>query len=293
MLDRLRVIHVFDAANGRPVRRISTASSRDSADHELRVVSYSVGGLVLVAALGAPAEFFRADECVRFARVTLVAHVLISAFAVSRDSETVALGDAEGRVGVWMARTATQVRGPIYVPRGTEEFGVHALDFHPDGRSLAIGGGDCIARIWRLEEPAPTRQFSHCDQDVFGGLALGDVQFSPDGTRLLTTSYSWWETRLWDTASERWLGGGHECRYGNDVSISAYCSAEGRFAVVSVRGLVLDARDGSVRHTLEPVPGFSLTWCRAGGALAWAVRGGLLRVCDVESGWPVLERATD
>lgn len=217
---------------------------------------------------------------------------LVTALDVSADDELVALGDEDGRVAPWRARTGAATGRAVDVPRGDELWGVRALDFHPDGTRLAIGGGDCRARGWNLADSSPERELSHCDDDVFGGLAIGHVAFSPDGQRLATTSFTWWATRVCDVESGRRVAGYHY-DFGNPCSRTATFTPDGALVVAELGGAVVDVATDRARHVLEPQPALQrVTSYRTANGIAWTERAGLLRVCDGASGTVVLERAT-
>lgn len=71
---------------------------------------------------------------------------------------------------------------------------VYALDFSPDGRSLASASNDPEARVWDLTTGQSRRQLlGHRE-------AVNDVRWSPDGRRLATIAYDK-TARIWDPAT--------------------------------------------------------------------------------------------
>ncbi len=293
VLDQYGFVNVFDAERVTRRLRIATGSRRDSRQFGLRDVAFAAGGSVLVTTLGTPAEIHRAEDGLRIARISPSVGGRVTALAISLDGELVALGDELGHVGVWSARTRECARAPIRVPRGSEHYGVQSLAFHPDGSSLAIGGGDAAARIWRFEDVGEPRVFSHADDDVFGGLTIGHVEFSAEGRLLATTSFTWWATRVWDVATGRLLST-YENGGGNPCPISARFAAGGRLIVFEINGVVFDPKSGAVVRRFGPERGNS-GWAnyQSSGGLAWSAWRSRLRVCEVESGLVVLDRATE
>lgn len=113
----------------------------------------------------------------------------IYAAALSPDGRTLAVGG----IGVGSGN-------PIYLialPSGQIEKlllghrrGVMALAFAGDGRRLASGGHDSLARLWNVET-------GECEQVLSGHTAgIRSVTFSPDGSRLATSS--------WDRTARIW-----------------------------------------------------------------------------------------
>lgn len=103
--------------------------------------------------------------------------------AVSPDGTRVAAGLDE--LNVWDLRT-----GELLFSRPAPE-GIIGLDWSPDGRSIASGGQDGIARIWDAADG--TERLTLAGHT--GLVAL--VAFSPDGTRLLTGGGDG-TARVWD-----------------------------------------------------------------------------------------------
>lgn len=69
---------------------------------------------------------------------------------------------------------------------------LHSWDFSNDGRWVAMGGGEYTARVFDARTGVPlTEPLRH------GHWGINSVQFSPDGSQLLTTS-SDGNARLWD-----------------------------------------------------------------------------------------------
>ncbi|MGW4207704.1 nSTAND1 domain-containing NTPase [Lentzea sp. NPDC004789] len=83
---------------------------------------------------------------------------------------------------------------PLGVLRG-HTGGIESLAFSPDGRSVATGGWDHLAKLWDVADLANPRQ--RAEFADFTAIVWG-VSFSPDGTTLVATGDR--RTRLWDLA---------------------------------------------------------------------------------------------
>jgi WD40 repeat protein/DNA-binding SARP family transcriptional activator len=124
-----------------------------------------------------------------------------------------ASGDIDGTVLIWniagLKQTGDQTVGNVIasaplVRIAANERRVNKITFSPDGRLLAVGGADCVVRLWdtgqphvpELIEARKTVDDTH-QQDVFS------VAFSPDGTTLASGGIRL--IYLWDLSGERTL----------------------------------------------------------------------------------------
>lgn len=71
-------------------------------------------------------------------------------------------------------------------------FGLHAVDFSPDGRFLAAGASSGRVTIWETENWTVVRK-----QNVFSRETVWDVEFSPDGKTLAAGTHN--DVRTWST----------------------------------------------------------------------------------------------
>lgn len=103
----------------------------------------------------------------------------VHAVAFHPDGDLVALGQAQGRLGLYrfpsleLERELTTGKGPV-----------HAIRFHPDGRLFCTGGGVDI-QVWDPRSGEKLREYRDHDSDVLA------IDLSPDGRRMVTSG---WDT---------------------------------------------------------------------------------------------------
>lgn len=250
-----------------------------------RTVTFADGGTVIIVALGGPVtELWPVTGGKRIAQLSVREGHETTAMSVARDGETIALGSDHGEVAVWKVRTPDAVLYRQDIPglRGNHR-PIHALAFDPTGKTLAIGGGDCCIRLMKLGSTDPMEVLSHGEDDLFGDLKIGGLCFNSDGSRLLSTSYSYWVARLWDTKSGRGLGHfGYE--NGREWPMRAWLSSDGKYVTTQTDcGVALEGK-----HHFEDWPLKTGSSWRSDGDVAWTVQSGSLLVRTVDKDEPLL-----
>jgi len=241
-----------------------------------RMVRFASEDLLVVACGTTPAEVWSISEQRRLAQIE-VPNGPATALALSRGGELIALGDLHGAVGVWRTRTGASTGRGLQV-----EDRVDSLAFSPDGSLLAVGADDDHdVRLLSLDETKEVRRFSHRDEDLFGSLCIGCVAFSPDGKRLLSTSFAFWGARMWDIASGKELWRYGDYGGGNEGGLWACFSADGQRVLLSLHGVVVDTASGKVLKTLVPSEELE-PWFDSDGRKAWTIHAERLLVFSLE-----------
>jgi WD40 repeat protein len=195
--------------------------------------------------------------------------------SVNPDGQRIATASADGLVRIWNATTGAEVQSLRHGRRARQAV------FSPDGRKLASAGqaaGRHEVAVWDLATGAKSLVLPH------GNSYLTQIEFSPDGTRLLTIGSE--GARMWD------VGKGHEIPglQVPDVDRATFDPSGTRLAMVQQRTnvLVFDATGRRLFPPLRPdnfrVTG--LSFASGGRALVIATESGFVRIWDSDTGKP-------
>lgn len=157
---------------------------------------------------------------------------------------------------------------------------VLCLAYAPDGSCLAAGSSG-MATLWDVSSREPLHNLWH---DRIGKLVIPWVVFSPDGSRIVTTSRKWSTARCWDVESGRrlWTVDFDE---GNPATLEAYFSPDGQHVYLggNIGTRIVDAADGSTIKDFGP----------CGGVLRPSPDGRFFlrrsSVLDAQSGWELYD----
>lgn len=108
----------------------------------------------------------------------------VRALAFSREGSLLAYSDNVGEIFVVAVDTGKyRLSNVYYRPEDSTSYAARAIDFHPNGTWLAVGGDAGIAEIWDVTTGTSIREFiGHRD-------LIYTLAFSPDGALLATGSF--------------------------------------------------------------------------------------------------------
>jgi WD40 repeat protein/serine/threonine protein kinase len=245
---------VWDARTGMPLLELK--------GHTYSVMSaaFSPDGTRIVTGGGgeypAPAEVKVWDARTGTHLLDLKGHTQqIQSVAFSPDGMRIVTGSEDQTARVWEARSGVH----LLELRGHTD-GVRSVAFSPDGMRILTGSVDQTAKVWDARSGVPPLELREARSGVppleLRGHAkmVTSVAFSPDGTRIVTSS--WDETaKVWDAETGMILL--YLKAYNNRVRASAAFSPDGTRIVTSGasnypepgQAKVWDARTG--RHLLD------------------------------------------
>jgi WD40 repeat protein/DNA-binding XRE family transcriptional regulator len=290
-------VQLWDPATGRPVGKPLQAGSGNLGD--AGGVAFSPDGTRLASGGG--------DGTVRLwdpATGRLVSMLQtglgpiggVFGVAFSHDGKLLANGGADGAVRLWNPATGQPVGAPIQATSTLN--GVSAVAFSPDGTILASAdgsllfgagsGGDGTVRLWNPATSQPV------GAPIQTGSGLGEVVFSPDGTRLASADNDG-TVRLWDPATGQPVGKpiyATTARYG--VSAVAFSRDGTRLASADGDGTVRLWNPATGQPVGKPLHAttaryavWGVAFSRDGTRLASADGDGTVRLWNPATGQPV------
>ena len=110
----------------------------------------------------------------------------------SPDGKRIVSAGADRTLCLWDAERGTSI-GPIQRLNAD----ILCMAYSPDGTVVAIGTGGSYASLWQVSE-----QEIRFESRLLLKGTVGDICFSPDGSRLLTASHDG-TARVWDMKSRK------------------------------------------------------------------------------------------
>ncbi|EIW76877.1 WD40 repeat-like protein [Coniophora puteana RWD-64-598 SS2] len=121
----------------------------------------------------------------------------VRALSMTKDGSKLASGGDDSCIYIWDMRTYERLAGPF-----KHDASVRTMAFSPDSSRLVSGSDDLAVHVWNTT----TGSLAFDPIRVHTG-SIGAVDWSPDGTKLLTAGSHDWTIWIWDAATgERVLG---------------------------------------------------------------------------------------
>ena len=95
---------------------------------------------------------------------------------------------------------------PVGLPLRSSQGGYSGVDFSPDGRTLAVAGGEGRVELWDVSTRTKLRELTDPAAATSAEPALSTVRYSPDGTVVAAGPVEENHVTLWATATNRLIG---------------------------------------------------------------------------------------
>lgn len=190
------------------------------------------------------ARLWDVDTGKEIRRINPDSHLPLTRLCFCTDGKTlVSFTQGHRNLNFWDRDSGKEVRSS-----GDADKSIDFLNFSPDGRLLAAGScEDWFIRLWNVARRKKVRRFEH-------GVPF-DMQFSSDGSRLASATYTDAPVRIW-----------------SDGLVRIWRVADGK----ELRRIPTNESDNSVNH---------MAWSGNGNVLAtWSVKKRLIRLWNPDTG---------
>ena len=227
-------------------RAVAGGPAEKLAAHSATIMALvpTADGRLVSADLRGGVKITRADTLAPIA--TLADHAGgVYLVALDRKGDVLATGDLTGVVRLSDARTGRTLR-TLY---GHQRGAIRSLDFSSAGDKLATAGWDNTFRVWDVETGALdmlVESFAAAGDTPHSSGGALDARFSPDGTRLLTTSGT--ELKQWRVTREPLLA---ELAVPHQQWGAKWSPDERTYCAVGFGGGIFDATTAQRRAILD------------------------------------------
>ncbi len=211
----------------------------------------------------------------------------VNASAFSPDGRLLATV-AQRATTLWDTSTWRPLGAPLRSSQGRGE----GVDFSPDGRTLAIAGGEGSVELWDVATRKKLRELKDPAAATSAEPALSAVRYSPDGSVIAAGGQEANHVTLWDAASGRVLAGPIITNPpGSGAQSIAFSPDSQRIAVPGAPGSVGIWEVATGRRVGRLVVGSGdveeAIFADGGRALIASDDAGVVSTVDVQTGRPV------